>query len=110
MKKRSIAFYALLGVSIAVGVTIFTQYIMPAVFGITLTGLLAKIRSKIGAVGGGVLGSFVGFLYEKFTAFSTIIIQPAMAGDPVAWFALSGVAAAFGVFMYNIAKYGKPWM
>lgn len=110
MKKKSIAFWALIGISAAVGITLFTQYVMPAVFGVTLTGLFAKIRSKLGAAGGGILGGFVGFLYEKFTAFSTIIIQPAMAGDPIAWFALSGVGAAFAVFLYNIGKYGKPWM
>lgn len=65
-------------------------------------GVSNKVRGLLG-----VLGGVTGAIVDSKTSFSDLVLTPALNGDILAIFALSGVAFLALVLVWNTLRYGS---
>ncbi|KXA94981.1 hypothetical protein AKJ36_01795 [candidate division MSBL1 archaeon SCGC-AAA259I07] len=110
MKEQSDALkFIVVGILISAVVMIGTRWLLPMIFGVTFTGLVAMISNRLSAVGG-VLGSITGGVGEYLGHYSTYVMQPLMQLNPYAVIGFLGVVAFASVIIVNIFTYNEVWM
>jgi hypothetical protein len=100
--------------SLAIGVLIAVltlgafQIVLPMVFGITFTGIVASVSSRLAAVGG-VVGSITGTVAEMIGNYTTYIVQPALNFNPLAIFAFASTMIFAAVIAVNVWMHDQVW-
>lgn len=107
LRGKPSEFWLLVGIAVAVLIAIIDKTVLPAVFGTSLSAILWARLKKLGSAAGGIFGGLVGWVYEHVTAFTALVVNPAMQGDLAALIALAGTGSLFLVVVYNILTSGK---
>lgn len=100
---QTFAMAMLVALGVGVGFIVLNSWVLPMLFGVTLTGIFSTVGSKLSTLGG-PLGGIVGAAGEIFLNFSVFFVQPALNGNPFAIVGLAGWLLMVSVFLVHLYK------
>lgn len=106
--RNMVAMYFLVSILMALGFMAATKLILPFVLGVSFTGGLAVLSTRLAATGG-IIGGITGFGAERISNLSAYVITPLMNLNPFAIVGFIGWITLVSVLIVNAFTYKDVW-